>query len=79
MSILRPNCSKYIFSFMSYIEHQSRNSKANIRILSTFFIGSSFVVMDYCPPVGPPEKDNELVYGNSQNLNKIKYYQETIK
>ena len=71
--------SKYIFSFLSLIGHQSRQSKADIRILSTFFIGSSFAVMDYCPPVGPPEKDNELVYGISQNLNKIKYYQETIK
>ena len=35
--------------------------------------------MDYCPPVGLPEKDNELVYGKSQNLNKIRYYQETMK
>ena len=61
------------------IGHQSGQSKAHIRILSTFFIGSSIAVMDYCPPVGPPESDSELVYGNSQNLNKIKYYQESIK
>ena len=67
------------FSFLSLVDHQSRQSKAHIRNLSTFFIGSSVAVMDYCPPAGRPEDDNELVYGNSQNLNKIKYYQETIK
>ena len=68
-----------IFSFLSLVDHQSRQSKAHIRILSTFFIGSSVTVMDYCPPVGRPEDDNELVYGHSLNLNKIQYYQETIR
>ena len=35
--------------------------------------------MDYCPQVGSPEKNNELVYEKSQNLNKIRYNQETMK
>ena len=64
---------------MSLVDHQSRLTKGNIRILSTFFIGSSFAVMDYFPPSGGPENDKELVYGKSHNLNKIRYYQETIK
>ena len=68
-----------LLSFLALIGHQSSQSKAHIRFLSTFFIGSSFVVMDYYSPVGLPEKDNELVYGKSQNLNKIRYYQETMK
>ena len=68
-----------VLSFSALTEHKSRQSKAHIRFLSTFFIGSSIAVMDYCPPVGLPEKDNELVYGKSQNLNKIRYYQETMK
>ena len=34
---------------------------------------SGVVFHDGCPPVGRPEDDNELVYGDSQNLNKIKY------
>ena len=72
-------CEIRVSSFLSLVGHQSRQSKAHIRILSTFFIGSSVTVMDYCSPVGNPEDDNQLVYGNSQSLNKIKYYQETIR
>ena len=72
-------CKICVSSFLSLVGHQSRQSKAHIRILSTFFIGSSVTVMDYCSPVGNPEDDNQLVYGNSQSLNKIKYYQETIR
>ena len=68
-----------LLSFLALIGHQSSQSKAHIRFLSTFFIGSSIAVTDYCPPVGSPENDNELVYGKSQNLNKIRYYQETMK
>ena len=66
-------------SFVSLLKHQSRQSQANIRILSTFFIGSSVVVIDYCPPSGDPEDDKNIIYGKSPNLNKIQYYQETIK
>ena len=68
-----------LLSFLALTEHKSRQSKAHIRFLSTFFIGSSIAVMDYCPQVESPENDNELVYGKSQNLNKIRYYQETMK
>ena len=45
-----------LLSFLALTEHKSRQSKAHIRFLSTFFIGSSIAVMDYCPQVGSPEK-----------------------
>ena len=73
------NFFNMLLSFLALIEHKSSQSKAHIRFLSTFFIGSSIAVIDYCPQIGSPEKDNELVYGKSQNLNKIRYYQETMK
>jgi len=63
---------------VSLLYHQSTQSQAHIRILSTFFIGSSVAVIDYCPPIGDPEDDMKLVYGESPNINKIQYYQETI-
>ena len=70
---------RIFLSFLALIKHTSSQSKADIRLLSTFFIGSSVAVMNYCPPIGLPEKDNKLIYGKSQNLNKIRYYQETMK
>ena len=66
------------FSFVTLLGYQTRRLKANVRALSTFFIGTSVAVMDYCPPVGDPKKDKKLVYGESPNLNRIQYYQETI-